>query len=172
MISTASKFGTADAVLLVVVVLLLAISSVLALAETSLVRTSRAKALALEDDHHRGASQLVRLVRAPRGVLERRPFDGARLPTCDGDPGRAARRTLVRQLGRLRRTRLRDRRHLRPRRGDTEELRGPQSRTLGSLLRAFRLGGRALLAREDAFRTGSSGSREDRQAGAPWQVRR
>ncbi len=69
MISTASKFGTADAILLVVVVLLLAISSVLALAETSLVRTSRAKALALEDDHHRGARQLVKLVEHPEAFL-------------------------------------------------------------------------------------------------------
>ena len=43
--------------------------SVLALAETSLVRTSRAKALALEDDHHRGARQLVRLVEHPETFL-------------------------------------------------------------------------------------------------------
>jgi CBS domain containing-hemolysin-like protein len=69
MISTASKFGPTDAILLVVVVLLLAISSVLALAETSLVRTSRAKALALEDDHHRGARQLVKLVEHPEAFL-------------------------------------------------------------------------------------------------------
>src|SRR5580700_10470319 len=66
---SAAKFVATDAVLLVVVVLLLAISSVLALAETSLVRTSRAKALALEDDHHRGARQLVRLVEHPEGFL-------------------------------------------------------------------------------------------------------
>ena len=56
-------------VLLVIVVVLLAISSVLALAETSLVRTSRAKALALEDDRHRGARQLVRLVEHPETFL-------------------------------------------------------------------------------------------------------
>ncbi len=66
---SAAKFVATDAVLLVVVVLLLAISSVLALAETALVRTSRAKALALEDDHHRGARQLVRLVEHPEGFL-------------------------------------------------------------------------------------------------------
>jgi CBS domain containing-hemolysin-like protein len=66
---SASKFGPTDVVLLVVVVVLLAISSVLALAETSLVRTSRAKALALEDDHHRGARQLVRLVEHPETFL-------------------------------------------------------------------------------------------------------
>jgi CBS domain containing-hemolysin-like protein len=66
---TASKFGTGDLILLVVVVLLLFVSSVLALAETALVRTSRAKALALEDDHHRGARQLVRLVEHPETFL-------------------------------------------------------------------------------------------------------
>src|SRR5580698_11256356 len=66
---SAAKFVPADAVLLVVVVLLLAISSVLALAETSLVRTSRAKALALEDEHHHGARQLVRLVEHPETFL-------------------------------------------------------------------------------------------------------
>jgi putative hemolysin len=65
----ASKFGAGDLVLLVVVVLLLFVSSVLALAETALVRTSRAKALALEDDHHRGARQLVRLVEHPETFL-------------------------------------------------------------------------------------------------------
>src|ERR1700683_1160998 len=66
---TASKFGTGDLILLVVVVLLLFVSSVLALAETALVRSSRAKALALEDDHHRGARQLVRLVEHPETFL-------------------------------------------------------------------------------------------------------
>src|SRR5580704_9142577 len=68
-VAAASKFSAGDAVLLVVVVLLLVASSVLALAETSLVRTSRAKALALEDDHHRGARQLVRLVEHPESFL-------------------------------------------------------------------------------------------------------
>src|SRR5271155_2739122 len=64
-----TKFGLGDGVLLFVVVVLLMISSVLALAETSLVRTSRAKALALEDDRHRGARQLVRLVEHPETFL-------------------------------------------------------------------------------------------------------
>ena len=47
-VHASSKFSTGDLVLLVVVVLLLFVSSVLALAETALVRTSRAKALALD----------------------------------------------------------------------------------------------------------------------------
>jgi CBS domain containing-hemolysin-like protein len=69
LLSSAARFGPTDVVLLVVVVVLLAISSVLALAETSLVRTSRAKALALEDDRHRGARQLVKLVEHPETFL-------------------------------------------------------------------------------------------------------
>src|ERR1700722_17370930 len=67
--SSASKFSSGDIALLVVVVILLFISAVLALAETALVRTSRAKALSLEDDHHRGARQLVRLVERPETFL-------------------------------------------------------------------------------------------------------
>jgi putative hemolysin len=67
--SSHSGFHATDAALLVVVVVLLFGSAVLALAETSLVRTSRAKALALEDDRHRGAKQLVRLVENPSTFL-------------------------------------------------------------------------------------------------------
>ena len=67
--SSASKFNAGDIVLLVVVVLLLFVSAVLALAETALVRTSRAKALSLEDDRRRGARQLVRLVEHPENFL-------------------------------------------------------------------------------------------------------
>ena len=44
-------------------------SGVLALAETSLVRTSRVKAKALLDDQRRGARQLVRLVEHPEQFL-------------------------------------------------------------------------------------------------------
>ncbi len=67
--SSHSGFHASDAVILVVVVVLLFGSAVLALAETSLVRTSRAKALSLEDDHHHGARQLVRLVEHPETFL-------------------------------------------------------------------------------------------------------
>jgi putative hemolysin len=48
---------------------LLAASAVLALAETSLVRMSRAKALALVEDGRRGARVLVRLTENPQGFL-------------------------------------------------------------------------------------------------------
>jgi CBS domain containing-hemolysin-like protein len=63
------RFAPVDWVLVAVIVLLLVVSAVLALAETSLVRTSRAKALALEDDGHHGARQLVRLVEHPERFL-------------------------------------------------------------------------------------------------------
>ena len=62
-------FRPVDVVLLVVVVLLLFASAVLALAETSLVRTSRAKAMGLAEDGHRGARLLVRLTENPQGFL-------------------------------------------------------------------------------------------------------
>ena len=51
------------------VIVLLCGSAVLALAETSLVRMSRAKAMALDDDGRRGARSLVRLVENPQGFL-------------------------------------------------------------------------------------------------------
>ncbi|HEV3280309.1 MAG TPA: hemolysin family protein [Acidimicrobiales bacterium] len=63
------SFTSGDAVLLMVVLVLLAASAVLALAETSLVRTSRAKALALVDDGRRGAKVLLRLTEYPQGFL-------------------------------------------------------------------------------------------------------
>jgi CBS domain containing-hemolysin-like protein len=67
--ATTGSFSVTDALLLVVVVVLLAASAVLALAETSLVRMSRAKALALVDDGRRGAKVLVRLTENPQGFL-------------------------------------------------------------------------------------------------------
>ena len=67
--SSGGKFKTSDIALIVVVIVLLFGSAVLALAETSLVRTSRAKALALEDEHHRGARQLVKLAEHPENFL-------------------------------------------------------------------------------------------------------
>src|SRR5665213_3261678 len=65
----AATFTPVDGVLLIVVVVLLGISALLALAETSLVRTSRAKALALVDDGRRGAKVLLRLTENPQGFL-------------------------------------------------------------------------------------------------------
>ncbi len=68
MIAAAHFTGT-DGILLAVVLVLLCVSAVLALAETGLTRTSRAKAKALVDAHHRGARALQRLVEDPEGFL-------------------------------------------------------------------------------------------------------
>jgi len=65
----ATGFRTTDWILLAVVVVLLAASAGLALAETSLTRMSRVKALSLEDDRRRGARQLMRLVEHPEAFL-------------------------------------------------------------------------------------------------------
>jgi putative hemolysin len=66
--ATSSVTGV-DVVLIVVVVVLLVASALLALAETSLVRMGKAKALALADEGRRGAKVLVRLVEDPQRFL-------------------------------------------------------------------------------------------------------
>jgi CBS domain containing-hemolysin-like protein len=66
--ATASVTGV-DVVLIVVVVVLLVASALLALAETSLVRMSKAKALALADEGRRGGRVLFRLVEDPQRFL-------------------------------------------------------------------------------------------------------
>ncbi|HWE70467.1 MAG TPA: hemolysin family protein [Acidimicrobiales bacterium] len=63
------SFKPIDGVVLAVVLILLAASAVLALAETSLVRMSRAKAAALVDEGRRGAKVLERLTDNPQGFL-------------------------------------------------------------------------------------------------------
>ncbi len=63
------SFTLVDLVLVIVVLVLLAASAGLALAETSLVRTNRAKALALVEDDRRGAKVLLRLTEHPQGFL-------------------------------------------------------------------------------------------------------
>ena len=65
----AGTFTAADGGILVGVVLLLAFAAVLALAETGLVRTSRARARALLEQGLPGAKSLVRLVEDPEGFL-------------------------------------------------------------------------------------------------------
>ncbi len=62
-------FGTTDAILVAVVVVLLVGAGLLALAETALSRTSKAKALALRDEHRRGSGRLARLVENPQAFL-------------------------------------------------------------------------------------------------------
>lgn len=58
-----------DGVMIAVVAVLVVVSALLALAETSLVRTSRAKALALRDEGRRGARQLLDLIERPERFL-------------------------------------------------------------------------------------------------------
>ncbi|MGH9046145.1 MAG: hemolysin family protein [Acidimicrobiales bacterium] len=69
MILAATGWRPVDAALLAVIAVLLVGSGVLALAETSLVRTSRVKAKALADQRRRGAKPLVGLVERPERFL-------------------------------------------------------------------------------------------------------
>jgi putative hemolysin len=64
-----SGFHTEDAVLIVVIAILLAVSGMFALAETSLVRMTRIKAKAMVDEKRRGARQLLRLIENPAKFL-------------------------------------------------------------------------------------------------------
>ena len=67
--TAAAAFTPEDVVLSVVILLLLGASALLALAETALVRTGRAKAKSLADEGRRGAKVLVRLTEDPQGFL-------------------------------------------------------------------------------------------------------
>jgi CBS domain containing-hemolysin-like protein len=67
--TSGSGFHTEDLILIIVIALLLAGSGVLAMAETSLVRTSKIKAKSLVDQKKRGARQLARLVENPANFL-------------------------------------------------------------------------------------------------------
>jgi putative hemolysin len=65
----AARFDATDGGLLAVIVVLLVGAAGLSLAETSLTRMSRARALALEEEGRRGAHRLVRLVEHPEQFL-------------------------------------------------------------------------------------------------------
>jgi CBS domain containing-hemolysin-like protein len=65
----ATSFGATDAGLLGAVLVLIGLSAVLALAETSLVRTSQARARSLADQKRHGARSLRRLVERPEHFL-------------------------------------------------------------------------------------------------------
>ncbi len=117
-----SGFQAADAILIVVIVVLLAASGVLALAETSLVRMSRIKAKSLVDEKRRGARQLAQPGREPGQLPQPDPAAGADLPAGLGHPRRRRGRAPLRRPGRAARHRLRGRRDLRVRRGGAEDL--------------------------------------------------
>ncbi len=62
-------FSGVDVILVVVIVILVVISAGLALAETSLTRMSRARAMSLADESRRGSGTLVRLMEHPERFL-------------------------------------------------------------------------------------------------------
>ncbi|MDA8391199.1 MAG: hemolysin family protein [Actinomycetota bacterium] len=67
--ATSHSFRPTDWAILAVIVVLVALSAMLALAETGLVRMSRAKAMSLQEEGRRGASHLVRMVERPERFL-------------------------------------------------------------------------------------------------------
>lgn len=69
LLTATESFTARDGILLAVVVVLLMASAVLAVAETSLVRTTRPKAAALVEEGRRGAKVLARLIENPQGFL-------------------------------------------------------------------------------------------------------
>jgi putative hemolysin len=66
----AASFGGGDAALIVSVLVLIALSALLALAETSLVRTSQARARALVENKRHGGRSLLRLAENPERFLQ------------------------------------------------------------------------------------------------------
>ncbi|MCL4414387.1 MAG: hemolysin family protein [Acidimicrobiales bacterium] len=69
LLAVSGRLGPGDWLLAALVVVMLVAAAVLALAETSLVKTSKARALSLEDEGRRGARQLVELVEHPDQFL-------------------------------------------------------------------------------------------------------
>ncbi len=65
----AASFGGGDGALIAAVIVLIALSAALALAETSLVRTSQARARSLVENKRHGARSLLRLVEQPERFL-------------------------------------------------------------------------------------------------------
>jgi putative hemolysin len=65
----AASFGGDDGALIAAVIVLIALSALLALAETSLVRTSQARARSLVEHKRHGARSLLRLVEQPERFL-------------------------------------------------------------------------------------------------------
>ncbi len=69
LVGTSRGMSTTDDVLAGVIVVLIALSGVLAMAETGLTRTSKHRAMALAEEGRRGASRLLRLVEHPQRFL-------------------------------------------------------------------------------------------------------
>jgi CBS domain containing-hemolysin-like protein len=64
-----TRFSGTDAALLGAVVVLIVFSALFALSETAITRTSKVKAMALVEEHRRGAAALYKLVEHPEGNL-------------------------------------------------------------------------------------------------------
>ena len=124
----AASFGAADGGLLAAVIVLIGLSAVLALAETSLVRTGQARARSLEEQRRLGAKLPAAARRAPGALPRAAAPPRARLPTRRGEPRRCRGVAPVRRARRRRGDRLRGHRHLRVRRGDPEAVGGPPRR--------------------------------------------
>jgi CBS domain containing-hemolysin-like protein len=61
----AERFSGADTALVIAVAVLIGFSAVFALSETAVTRTSKVKAMALAEEHRRGAGSLLKLVERP-----------------------------------------------------------------------------------------------------------
>jgi CBS domain containing-hemolysin-like protein len=61
----AARFSGADTALVIAVAVLIGFSAVFALSETAVTRTSKVKAMALAEEHRRGAGSLLKLVERP-----------------------------------------------------------------------------------------------------------
>jgi CBS domain containing-hemolysin-like protein len=68
-VATAGRWTTGDVWILVAVGLLIVMSAVLALAETGLTRMNGVKAMAMVEEHKRGAASLLKLVEHPERTL-------------------------------------------------------------------------------------------------------
>ena len=110
------------------IVVLLAGSGVLAMAETSLVRMSRIKAKSLVDEQRRGARQLARLVENPANFLNPVLLLVLICQLVSATLVGIVASDLFGGLRGARRHRVRDRRHLRLLRGGAQELGGAEPR--------------------------------------------
>ena len=60
---------SAETLMIVAIVILFLFSTLLALSETAFVRTSRIRAIALDEDGRKGAGRLVRMLERPEATL-------------------------------------------------------------------------------------------------------
>ena len=127
----ATQVTGGDIVMLVTVLVLMAVTTFLALAETALTRMSRSKAQALADSKGHRGERLLWLVSRARALLEPRAVDRARLPAGGGHPAGHPGRPLLRGLGRGHRHRHQRRPGVHRGRGRPQDLGHPAPRAFG-----------------------------------------